>query len=186
MKLLFRKDKEFCLLLYGLLGFVPGRTYLYRKALTHSSLVTGPKRKLACNERLEFLGDAILDAIISDVVFQHFKGKREGFLTNTRSKIVQRETLNKVAVEIKLDKLIISSTHSHSHNSYIYGNAFEALIGAIYLDLGINKVYSYIKSFMYNDIKNVNFDVLTDFDDELFRRYPSLVRKCLLAVRCGL
>ena len=88
------------------------------------------------NERLEFLGDAILDAIVADIVFKYFEGKREGFLTNTRSKIVQRETLNKLAVEIGLDKLIKYSARSSSHNSYMYGNAFEAFIGAIYLDRG--------------------------------------------------
>jgi ribonuclease-3 len=88
------------------------------------------------NERLEFLGDAILGAVVGDIVYHHFSGKREGFLTNTRSKLVQRDTLNRVAVEMGLDKLIQSSISSASHNSYMGGNAFEALIGAIYLDRG--------------------------------------------------
>jgi len=88
------------------------------------------------NERLEFLGDAILDAIVGDIVYRHFEGKREGFLTNTRSKIVQRDTLNKLASEMGLAQLIKSSGHSSSHNSYMGGNAFEALVGAIYLDRG--------------------------------------------------
>ena len=89
-----------------------------------------------------FLGDAILDAIVGDIVYKRFEGKREGFLTNTRSKIVQRETLNKLAVEIGLDKLIKYSTRSSSHNSYMYGNAFEAFIGAIYLDQDMNAANS--------------------------------------------
>ena len=100
------------------------------------------------NERLEFLGDAILDAIVGDIVYRHFEGRREGFLTNTRSKIVQRETLNKLAVEIGLDKLVKYSTRSSSHNSYMYGNAFEAFIGAIYLDQG----YARCKQFMEEKI----------------------------------
>ena len=100
------------------------------------------------NERLEFLGDAILDAIVGDIVYKHFEGRREGFLTNTRSKIVQRETLNKLAVEIGLDKLVKYSTRSSSHNSYMYGNAFEAFIGAIYLDQG----YERCKQFMEKKI----------------------------------
>ncbi len=100
------------------------------------------------NERLEFLGDAILDAIVGDIVYRHFEGRREGFLTNTRSKIVQRETLNKLAVEIGLDKLVKYSTRSSSHNSYMYGNAFEAFIGAIYLDQG----YERCKRFMEEKI----------------------------------
>ena len=76
------------------------------------------------NERLEFLGDAILDAVVADIVYKHFEGKREGFLTNTRSKIVQRETLNKLALQIGLDNLMKSATRSSSHNLYMYGNAF--------------------------------------------------------------
>ncbi len=96
------------------------------------------KGKPANNERLEFLGDAILDAIVGDIVFHHFDSKKEGFLTNTRSKIVQRDTLNKLAHELGIDKLILSSGRNSSHNSYLGGNAFEALVGAIYLDRGYN------------------------------------------------
>ncbi len=88
------------------------------------------------NERLEFLGDAILDAVVGDVVYRHFPGKPEGFLTNTRSKLVQRETLGRLAKEMGISKLILSSGRSATHNSYIGGNAFEALVGALYLDLG--------------------------------------------------
>lgn len=89
-----------------------------------------------------------MDAIVGDIVYKHFEGRREGFLTNTRSKIVQRETLNKLAVEIGLDKLVKYSTRSSSHNSYMYGNAFEAFIGAIYLDQG----YERCKQFMEKKI----------------------------------
>ena len=96
------------------------------------------KGKPINNERLEFLGDAILDAIVGDIVYQHFPGKREGFLTNTRSKLVQRDTLNRLAQEMGINQLILSSGHSSSHNSYVGGNAFEALVGAIYLDQGYN------------------------------------------------
>ena len=100
------------------------------------------------NERLEFLGDAILDAVVADIVYKKFEGKREGFLTNTRSKIVQRETLNRLAIEIGLDKLIKYSARQSSHNSYMCGNAFEALVGAIYLDRG----YRACKHFMEHRI----------------------------------
>lgn len=88
------------------------------------------------NERLEFLGDAILDAVVGDVVYQYFPGKPEGFLTNTRSKLVQRETLGKLAKEMGITKLILSNGRTATHNSYMGGNAFEALVGAIYLDRG--------------------------------------------------
>ena len=94
------------------------------------------KGKPLNNERLEFLGDAILDAVVGDVVFRQYDGKREGFLTNTRSKLVSRDTLGKVASEMGLGGLLLSASHSTSHNSYVEGNAFEALVGAIYLDRG--------------------------------------------------
>lgn len=136
IKLPFRKDKELYYSFYRMLGFYPRNIEFYRQALLHKSLSIRGEKGLINNERLEFLGDAVLDAIVGDIVFRHFQGKREGFLTNTRSKIVQRESLNKIALEIGIDKLLKSSTHSPSHNSYMCGNAFEALVGAIYLDRG--------------------------------------------------
>lgn len=95
------------------------------------------------NERLEFLGDAILDAVVGDVVYQHFPGKPEGFLTNTRSKLVQRETLGRLAKEMGVSKLILASGKSATHNCYIGGNAFEALVGAVYLDRGYKACYDF-------------------------------------------
>lgn len=149
IRLLFRKDRESYLCFYRILGFYPRDIRIYEQALLHkSSAVRSEMGRLLNNERLEFLGDAILDAIVGDIVYKRFEGKREGFLTNTRSKIVQRETLNKLAVEIGLDKLIKYSTRSSSHNSYMYGNAFEAFIGAIYLDQG----YERCKRFMEEKI----------------------------------
>ena len=116
----------------------------------------GANGKPVNNERLEFLGDAILDAIVGDIVYRHFPGKREGFLTNTRSKLVQRETLNRLAQEMGISRLILSSGHTSSHNSYMGGNAFEALVGAIYLDRG----YSSCMRFMEKRIlaKMINID----------------------------
>ncbi len=149
IRLLFRKDRESYFCFYQILGFYPHNISIYEQALLHkSSSLRSEKGKPINNERLEFLGDAILDAIVADIVYHHFDGKREGFLTNTRSKIVQRDTLNKLAVEIGLDKLIKSSAHSSSHNSYMYGNAFEAFIGAIYIDRG----YKHCQSFVANKI----------------------------------
>lgn len=147
IRLLFRKDRESYFCFYRILGFFPRDIRLYNEALLHkSSAIRTEKGRPINNERLEFLGDAILDAIVGDIVFQRFEGKREGFLTNTRSKIVQRETLNKLAIQIGLDKLIKYSTRSSSHNSYMYGNAFEAFIGAIYLDQGYERCKFFIEN----------------------------------------
>lgn len=149
IRLLFHKERESYFCFYRILGFFPRNLKVYQQALLHKSTsLRSEEGRPLNNERLEFLGDAILDAIVGDIVFQHFKGKREGFLTNTRSKIVQRETLNKLAVEIGLDKLVKYAARSSSHNSYMYGNAFEAFIGAIYLDQG----YDRCKQFMEKKI----------------------------------
>jgi ribonuclease III len=132
-----------------MLGFYPRNISIYEQALLHkSSSIKSEQGRLLNNERLEFLGDAILDAVVADIVYKKFEGKREGFLTNTRSKIVQRETLNRLAIEIGLDKLIKYSARQSSHNSYMCGNAFEALVGAIYLDRG----YRACKHFMEHRI----------------------------------
>lgn len=149
IRLLFHKNRESYFCFYKILGFFPRNIRFYEQALLHKSTsIRSEKGRPLNNERLEFLGDAILDAIVGDIVYKHFEGRREGFLTNTRSKIVQRETLNKLAVEIGLDKLVKYSTRSSSHNSYMYGNAFEAFIGAIYLDQG----YERCKQFMEKKI----------------------------------
>ena len=163
---LFRKVREPYFCFYRILGFFPRDIKVYQQALLHKSIsMRSEKGRPINNERLEFLGDAILDAIVGDIVYRHFEGRREGFLTNTRSKIVQRETLNKLAVEIGLDKLVKYSTRSSSHNSYMYGNAFEAFIGAIYLDQGYDRCKQFMEEKIFKNYidldkmsrKEVNF-----------------------------
>lgn len=130
------KDRESYSLLYEILGFLPGSLQPYKMALTHSSLVMSHKKKLHCNERLEFLGDAVLGSITADYLYKRFRKEREGFLSKSRSNLVCRENLNAVAIGIGLDKLVHASDLPQQHNNYIYGNALEALVGAIYIDKG--------------------------------------------------
>ena len=145
IRFLFRKDKESYLCFYRILGFYPHDIRIYEQALLHkSSSIKLEKGRFLNNERLEFLGDAILDAVVGDIVYRKFEGKREGFLTNTRSKIVSRESLNYVADQIGLSRLVKFNARQSSHNSYMGGNAFEALVGAVYLDRG----YAYCQYFM--------------------------------------
>ncbi len=119
IRLLFHRDRESYLCFYRILGFYPRNIQLYEQALLHkSSSVRSDKGRPLNNERLEFLGDAILDAIVGDIVYKRFEGKREGFLTNTRSKIVQRETLNKLAVEIGLDEVRIEGLPAGTGTGY--------------------------------------------------------------------
>ena len=137
IRLLFRKDRESYLCFYRIMGFYPHNIQVYEQALLHkSTAIRSEEGHWLNNERLEFLGDAVLNSVVGDIVYRYFDGKKEGFLTSTRSKIVQRDTLNKLAVEIGLDKLVKYGCRSSSHNNYIYGNAFEALVGAIYIDRG--------------------------------------------------
>ena len=157
MKLPFRKEKELYSSLFNVIGFYPHDISLYKQALLHKSIAKrNEKGRPVNNERLEFLGDAILDAIVGDIVFRHFEGKREGFLTNTRSKIVQRETLNKLAQEIGISQFIMSNGHSSSHNSYMDGNAFEALVGAIYLDRGYEACMRFMKKRILSQLINLD------------------------------
>lgn len=157
IRLLFRKDRESYFVLKRILGFYPHHISFYNQALMHKSVhLRTENGQRINNERLEFLGDAILGAVVGDVVYRHFKGKREGFLTNTRSKIVQRETLNRVAVKIGLDKLIKCSSPTHSHNSYMCGNAFEAFIGAIYLDRGYRYCYKFIEDRILHQLIDID------------------------------
>ena len=157
IKLPFRKDKELYFSIQRIVGFYPHRIDYFKQALMHKSIgKRNDKGRPVNNERLEFLGDAILDAVVGDIVYRHFEGKREGFLTNTRSKIVQRETLNRLAREMGVNELIVSSGHSSSHNSYVGGNAFEALIGAIYLDRGYDACMRFMEKRVLNELINID------------------------------
>ena len=157
IRLPFRKEKELFSSLYDVMGFYPHNISFYKQALMHKSIGRrNEKGKSLNNERLEFLGDALLDAVVGDIVYKHFPGKREGFLTNTRSKLVSRDTLGKLAEEMGLKRLILSSGHSNSHNSYMAGNAFEALVGAIYLDQGYDGVMRFMEKRILSKLINID------------------------------
>ena len=157
IKLPFRKDKELYLQLYRILGILPHNISLYKLALMHKSVAhRTAKGRPANNERLEFLGDAVLDATVGHIVYDHFPGKREGFLTNTRSKLVQRETLGRLAKEMGITQLILSSGRSATHNSYMGGNAFEALVGALYLDHGYDACMKFVQKQILSKLVNID------------------------------
>lgn len=159
IKLHFQKDSELRKALHGMLGFYPRNLEIYRIALAHKSHVyRNRKGRSFNNERLEFLGDAILEAVVSDIVFHRFERRSEGFLTSTRSKIVQRSSLNRLAKEIGLERLLQVPSQRRGHNSNIGGNAFEALVGAIYLDRGYKTCQWFVENKIVGcllDIENV-------------------------------
>jgi len=130
-------------------GFVPHNIELYKLALIHksASLVLENGRPVN-NERLEFLGDAVIESVTSDFLFIEYPGRDEGFLTQLRSKIVSRQSLNGLAVNLGLDKEVISNGGTSVIQKHIYGDAFEAMMGAIYLDQG----YDFVNRLLINDI----------------------------------
>ena len=157
IKLPFRKDRELCASLREILGFYPHRIRYYKLALQHKSTSSrGRHSGSDHNERLEYLGDAVLESIVSDILYHHFPDRREGFLTNTRSKLVQRDTLNRLSRELGIDILIHSNGHNSSHNSYMGGNAFEALVGAIYLDRGYDACMHFMRDRILRQLINID------------------------------
>ena len=137
---LLGSDKQFRQAVTTLIGQSPENAQLYRLAFTHSSAVRqepGAGRHQS-NERLEFLGDAVLGTVVAEYLFRKFPYEQEGFLTETRSRIVNRESLNAIALKMGLDKLVqLDATQNRvARSRSVNGNALEALVGAVYLDLG--------------------------------------------------
>lgn len=152
----FSKDKKLFQSLNNILGFYPGNIALYKSAFRHKSAANKIKEGVKdSNERLEYLGDAILSAVVADYLFKKFPFKDEGFLTKMRSKIVSRSQLNPLAVKLGLKKFIESSLDRGGKNVSINGDAFEALIGAIYLDKG----YKVTSDFILNRIIQPHIDI---------------------------
>lgn len=133
---------------YGELGFIPKTQRIYKLALLHKSASETAKDGTLLNyERLEFLGDAVLGAIIAEAVYKYFPKKSEGDLTQLRSRIVSRESLNDIALRMGLDKYVIHKSDI-SKNKHIYGDVFEAFIGAIYLDQGYSRTKRFINKYI--------------------------------------
>ena len=128
--------------LRNVLGFTPGKTALYKAALTHRSVRDNADEN---NERLEYLGDAILSGIVADFLFKKYPYKEEGFLTEMRSKMVNRNKLNEIAIKMGLKKITFYNKFDNSLKmSQIFGNTLEAVVGAIYLDRGFKKTKQWV------------------------------------------
>ncbi len=160
-KLYLSSDKDFIKKLNNILGFVPGNTVLYKMAFRHRSVAKILKNgSRSSNERLEFLGDAILGSVIAELLFKSYPYKEEGFLTEMRSKIVNRANLNQLARKMGFDQLIVfdqKTVNVQTKHHSMLGDAFEALIGAIYLDKG----YNFTKDFLLKRIVKPYVDIHT-------------------------
>lgn len=139
---LFSPNKQLVSQLEHLLGFTPNHLPYYQLALMHRSKLEEIAQN---NERLEFLGDAILGSVIADYLFKKYPYQSEGYLTEMRSRIVRRETLNNLALRMGLQKIVQYNENDKGlSRSHIFGNALEALIGAVYLDQGFARTKSFI------------------------------------------
>ena len=166
----FGRDKIFYRAIDDMFGFIPNNIELYKLALIHKSAsIVLDNGQHINNERLEFLGDAVIESVSSDYLFIEFPDKNEGFLTQMRSKMVSRQSLNGVAKRIGLDDHVITNSSNSSAQKHIFGDAFEAMMGAIYLDQG----YDFVNRLLINNIfsKYLKLDSLaeseTDFKSRL-------------------
>lgn len=164
IKSLLSPDKELFIAVKNIFGFYPGNINLYKLALRHKSATTKKINGLKINnERLEYLGDAILSAIVADFLFRRFPYKDEGFLTQMRSKIVSRSSLNRLSLKLGLQKLVVSVETQSNQSKSAGGDAFEAFIGAVFLDKG----YNFTKKIVLNRIIGVHFDVEQLVEEEV-------------------
>jgi len=157
LKLFSSPRKEFYLFLKDLLGFYPTNLKLYDLAFIHKSAsVPDSQGNMVNNERLEFLGDAILGAIIADFLYNRFPQQDEGFLTKNRSKLVNRSFLTRLTFDMGLHVFIDSNTTKNIDKSHIYGDALEALIGAIYLDTNYQTTKFFVTKRILSQFVNLN------------------------------
>lgn len=139
-----KQERKFIPALHSVLGFYPGNLSLYKLAFSHRSLAIEKAGGIRLsNERLEYLGDAVLGAVVADLLFRKYPTKEEGFLTEMRSRLVSRDHLRQMAVKLGIDELLQRDALPGSYRS-MYGDALEALIGAIYLDKGYRVTRDFI------------------------------------------
>lgn len=156
IKRILTTDKNFHNKIKEISGFYPKNEELYKLAFIHKSATLQlPNGATMNNERLEFLGDAVLDAVVAEYLYINFPDKKEGFLTQTRSKIVNGEYLGKLAISLGLDKLILSYASHFDKNKHILGDAFEAFTGAVFLDRG----YEAVKKFIVKQLFHKHIDL---------------------------
>lgn len=163
-------DREYYRAFKRMFGHTPDNIELYKLALVHrSASVKVEGGESINNERLEFLGDAVLESIVSDYLFIEYPHESEGFLTKTRSKIVSRQSLNALAEKLGIDKMVVYNSSGNAAHKHLFGDCFEALIGALYLDKGYDVVNRIVINHLlpkYIDLESVPA-AETDFKSRL-------------------
>lgn len=165
----FGRDKQYHRMIDDMFGFIPHNIELYKLALIHksASLILDDGTQIN-NERLEYLGDAVIEAVTSDYIYIEYPGRQEGFMTQLRSKIVSRQSLNTLARSIGLDRHIISTANGNFTQKHIFGDAFEAMMGAVYLDQG----YEFVNRLLINRIfaQYLNLEDLSESETDFKSR----------------
>jgi len=162
-KRILSTDKAFFDKLRYITGLWPINEELYKLAFIHKSAsLRMPSGMLVNNERLEFLGDAILDAVVAEYLYNKFPYEKEGFLTQTRSKIVNGDYLGQLAMQIGLNNFVVSHAQNYNNNKHILGDAFEAFIGAIYLDHGYSAVRKFLLKKLLKEYINLEEILITE------------------------
>jgi ribonuclease III len=181
----FGKERLFVGKVYRIAGLWPRNPEIYRLAFRHSSSVKDARNLPAeCNERLEYLGDAVLGTVVADYLYNIYPLKTEGFLTEMRSRIVNRGTLNDFSVKLGIDQLMEHNPRQSFGNRSIYGNALEAFVGALYLDHGYNGAKQFIHSRIFANL--VDLDEVELQDNNYKSRLMEYVQKNKLEVRFDL
>ncbi|MFP4487911.1 MAG: ribonuclease III [Bacteroidales bacterium] len=163
--------KRFLSSLRKILGYRPSGKVIYEEAFIHrSATYKMPDGSSINNERLEFLGDAILDAVISEYLYKYYPGSAEGKLTKLRSRLANRNTLNNMAMAMGIDKLLISNVGNRLSSTNIFGDALEALIGAVFIDKGYRKTREFIIRNIFNGNTEITsvINTETDYKSQIF------------------
>jgi ribonuclease-3 len=152
----FRPKDDFDKKIKSIVGYYPNNAFFYELAFTHKSRVNSKRNdNKESNERLEYLGDAILSAVVSDYLYENYREMSEGELSKLRSKIVSRKSLNSLGAAMELQRLLVANVNARAMKNSVLGNTLEALIGACYIDQG----YEHCKTFILDGIVNKHLDM---------------------------
>ncbi|MDE6183653.1 MAG: ribonuclease III [Rikenellaceae bacterium] len=181
----FSSERRYYTAIHRSLGIYPHNIEIYKLALVHrsASVVTDDGMHIN-NERLEYLGDAVIEAVVSDMLYIAFPYHNEGFLTQMRSKIVSRQSLNDIAIKLGLDNMVVAMHNGSGVQKHMYGDAFEAMMGATYLDKG----YDFVNRLLINDIlgRFIDIDHLSEVETDYKSRLIewSQKRRRTVSIKC--
>ncbi len=151
IKLFFREERKFYFFICRTAGFLPSNINLFREAFVHKSVMRKCKGRPFHNERLEYLGDAVLDLLVADILYRKYPDMDEGSMSKIRSELVSRHSLNTIALQLGIGEYLRYSGGIQADKTHLPGDALEAFVAAIYIDRGLKKAKSFTKKYIAND-----------------------------------